>query len=135
MSDTTSQTRFLQHSPHGFSNVVEVSGGKLVFITGQMAIDAEGTLVGPGNFKAQFQQVFENLAEQIAVVGADFRHVVKITTLAEESVTDHLLEFAEVRDSFINLENPPASAIFLVPKLVHPGALVDISAIVHLPAE
>jgi enamine deaminase RidA (YjgF/YER057c/UK114 family) len=58
MTMTTQTTaRFLNHSPHGFSNVVEVPPGRLVFITGQMALDAEGQLVGPGDFAAQVEQV------------------------------------------------------------------------------
>ncbi|GAA0964623.1 RidA family protein [Frigoribacterium faeni] len=133
MSTDSAQTRFLQHTPHGFSNVVEVTGGRLVFITGQMALDATGTLVGEGDYKAQLEQVFENIKTQLDVVGADFSQVIKITTLAEVGFAEHALEFGEVRDRYINLENPPASAIFLAPKLIHPGALVDISAIAHLP--
>lgn len=133
MTTDLTQTRFLAHVPHGFSNVVEVTGGRLVFITGQMALDATGTLVGPGDYKAQLEQVFENLKTQLAVVGADFSQVVKLTVLAEEGFYTHALDYGAVRDQYINLDNPPASAIFLAPRLIHEGALVDISAIAHLP--
>ncbi|MHA3020964.1 RidA family protein [Mycobacterium sp. BMJ-28] len=126
-------SRFLQQTPHGFSNVVEVTGGRLVFITGQMAIDSTGNLVGAGDYRAQLEQVFKNIETQLAVVGAEFHHVVKLTVLADEGFFDHTLDYGAVRDRYINAETPPASAIFLAPKLIHPGALVDISAIAHLP--
>jgi enamine deaminase RidA (YjgF/YER057c/UK114 family) len=133
MTTQPASTRFLQQSPFGFSNVVEVTGGRLVFITGQMALDAAGALVGPGDFKAQIEQVFENLKTQLAAVGADFSHVVKLTVLAEEDFSSHAYEYGEVRDRYIDSANPPASAVFLAPKLIHEGALVDIAAIAHLP--
>ena len=123
MTTDNSTTRFLAKAPHGFSNVVEVTGGSLVFITGQMALDDTGTLVGPGDYTAQLVQVFENLKTQLALVGADFTQVVKITVLAADSFYDHAQEFGEVRDRYVNLENPPASAIILAPRLIHPGAL------------
>ncbi|KZF13378.1 hypothetical protein A2J03_15390 [Rhodococcus sp. EPR-157] len=132
MTVTEPSTRFLAQAPHGFSNVVEVSGGRLVFITGQMALDAAGSLVGPGDFEAQFEQAFRNIESQLAVVGATFDNVVKISVLAEEGFVESAHKFGEVRDRFVNTTNPPASAIVLTPRLVHPGALVDISAIAHL---
>lgn len=135
MTITSASTRFLSQTPHGFSNVVEVTGGRLVFITGQMALDSEGALVGPGDLKAQLVQVFENLKSQLALVGAEFRHVVKIDTLADQSFVEHAYDFGEVRDRYVNTENPPASSITLAPQLIHPGALVDIALIVHLPTE
>ena len=134
MTAQAGTTRYLEQTPHGFSNVVEVSGGRLVFITGQMALDSSGHLVGAQNHRAQLEQAFSNVKTQLAVVGATFDHVIKLTVLADQSITEHLYDFAEVRDSHVNTANPPASAIILAPKLVHPGALVDIAAIAHLPA-
>ena len=118
MTTDNSTTRFLAKAPHGFSNVVEVTGGSLVFITGQMALDDTGTLVGPGDYNAQLVQVFENLKTQLALVGADFTQVVKITVLAADSFYDHAQEFGEVRDRYVNLENPPGQRH-------HPGAAPD----------
>ena len=133
MTIQATPARFLNQSPHGFSNVVEVTGGRLVFITGQMALDAEGALVGPGDLPAQMEQVFKNLETALGMVGAEFSHVVKLTVLSVEDFTTHMYAYGEIRDRFINRENPPASAIILVPKLVAEGALVDIAAIAHLP--
>ena len=133
MSDTAFATRFLAQHPHGYSTVVEAQGGRLVFITGQMALDEQGLLVGAGDFRIQTEQVFTNLKAALAVVGATFDHVVKITVLAETDFISHALTFAEIRDRHVNTENPPASAIILTPKLVAEGAMIDIAVIAHLP--
>ena len=53
--------------PPGYSNVVEVSGGRLVFIAGQTALDREGNLVGGDNIEAQADQVFRNLGYALAL--------------------------------------------------------------------
>ncbi len=133
----TTQTapRFLNQAPHGFSNVVEVPPGRLIFVTGQMSIDAAGELVGEGDFAAQVEQVFENLVAQLAAVDATFEHVIKLETLAvADAFMEHMYTFGEVRNRYINLTTPPASAVTLAPKLVHPGALIDIAVIAHLPS-
>lgn len=135
MTATQTTARFLNQSPHGFSNVVEVPPGRLVLVTGQMAVDATGQLVGDGDFAAQVEQVFENLATALAAVDATFEHVVKIEVLAvADPFLEHMYSFGEIRDRYVNVDNPPASAITLVPTLVHPGALIDIAATAHLPA-
>ena len=133
MTAQPTTARFLNQSPHGFSNVVVVPGGRLVFITGQMALDGDGKLVGPGDLPAQIEQAFKNIATALEAVGADFSHVVKLTVLSVEDFTSHMYAYGEIRDRFVTTENPPASAVILAPKLVFEGALVDIAAIAHLP--
>lgn len=133
MTTQPAKTRFIHPSPFGYSNVVEVTGGRLVFITGQVARDASGNLVGPHDFRAQVQQVFENLKTELAAVGADFSHVVKLTVLAVDTFPAHMHIYGEVRDRYVNRDNPPASGVILAPKLIPEGALIDITAIAHLP--
>ena len=132
---TTQQTaRFLNQSPHGFSNVVEVPPGRLVFVTGQMSVDDTNQLVNDGDFTGQVEHVFEHLAALLAEVGATFRDVIKLETLAvADTFHEHMYTFGEVRDRYIDPRNPPASSITLVPVLVHPGALIDIAVTAHLP--
>src|SRR5688572_987740 len=47
--------------PPGYTHVVEVTGGRTVYIAGQIALDSAGNVVGRGDFRAQTEQVFENL--------------------------------------------------------------------------
>ena len=126
--------RFLHRHPHGFSNVVEITGGRLIFITGQMSVDADNQLIGANDFAVQVERVFERLVAELAAVGATFEHVIKLETLAvADEFSEHMYTFGEIRNRYINVDNPPASAITLAPKLVHPGALIDIGVIAHLP--
>lgn len=53
----------------GFHQVVTAQGGKAVFIAGQVALDADGQLVGKGNLRAQTEQVFKNIGTALAAVG------------------------------------------------------------------
>ena len=134
MTTQPAKTRFIHPSPFGYSNVVEVTGGRLVFITGQVARDSSGNLVGPNDFRAQVQQVFENLKTELAAVGADFSHVVKLTVLAAvDTFPAHMHIYGEVRDCYVNRDNPPASGVILAPKLIPEGAFIDITAIAHVP--
>jgi enamine deaminase RidA (YjgF/YER057c/UK114 family) len=48
--------------PPGYSNIVEISGGRIIFIAGQTALEKHGDLVGKGDFEAQADQVFRNIS-------------------------------------------------------------------------
>jgi enamine deaminase RidA (YjgF/YER057c/UK114 family) len=58
-----------------YTHVVEVWGGRTVYISGQIALNAQGQLVGAGDFEAQARQVFGNLALALASAGLTFGHV------------------------------------------------------------
>ena len=67
--------------PSGYTHVVEVRGGRTVYISGQVPFDKAGNVVGAGDFAAQTTQVFENLKLALASVGATFDNVVKNNTV------------------------------------------------------
>src|SRR5262249_9480897 len=64
--------------PTGYSHVAEVTGGKIVYIAGQVAQDKAGNMVGKDDFQAQVQQVFENLKAAVEAAGGDFKSIVKL---------------------------------------------------------
>lgn len=64
---------------HGYSHAYEVQGGKTLYIAGQVALDREGTLVGPGDLVAQFRQVCENLRAAVSARGGQLADIVKLT--------------------------------------------------------
>src|SRR2546425_12138897 len=66
--------------PTGYTHVVEASGGKTVYVSGQIALDKDGKVVGEGDMKAQAEQVFKNLQAALAAAGATFKDVVKMNT-------------------------------------------------------
>ena len=113
--------------PMGYSHVAEVRGGKLVFIAGQVALDREGRLVGPGDYRKQAEQVFTNIGLALAEAGASFRDLVKITVYIVDFA--HAPEVREVRDRFIDARRPPTSTAVQVSRLFRPDILLEIDAV------
>lgn len=119
------------HQPFGYSHVAEVTGGKLVYIAGQVALDAAGNLVGEDDFAAQARQVFANLKSALAAAGASFQDVIKLNYYCADSVdlAVHLPMVREIRDAYVNTAAPPASTFVVVRKLVRPEWLIEVEAV------
>jgi enamine deaminase RidA (YjgF/YER057c/UK114 family) len=117
--------------PQGYTHVVEVTNGRTVYISGQVALDRSGNLIGRGDFRAQSQQVFENIKAALEAVGASFKDVVKLNYYVVDASQVQALR--EVRDKFVNTESPPASALVEVRRLVRDDFLIEIEATAVLP--
>lgn len=115
----------------GYTHVVEVSNSKLIFISGQVAFDANGTLVGQDNLLQQTQQVFQNLQAALTAAGADFSHVVKFTFFMVD--ISQIAVVRSVRDQYINTVQPPASSAVEVRKLFRDDVLIEIEAVAAIP--
>jgi enamine deaminase RidA (YjgF/YER057c/UK114 family) len=113
----------------GYSQLATVTGGTLVFISGQVALDKSGNLAGKDDFRAQVQQVFENLKTAIESAGGTFDDVVKLNTYLVDLSPSNLAAFREVRDKFVNVKNPPASTAVQVQGLFRSEFLVEIEAV------
>ena len=111
----------------GYTQVVTVAGGDLVFIAGQVALDASGAVVGVDDFFLQATQTFQNLMAALAAVGASATSLIKLTTF----VTDmsQLVAFRAARDRFLDPEHLPASTLVQVSRLFRPEFLIEIEAI------
>ena len=109
----------------GYSQVV-TGRGRLVVVSGQVAQDEQGGLVGPGDAGAQARQVFENLRRCLAQAGADFGDVVKLTFFVLD-VAD-LPAVRAARDAVIDTTRPPASTAVQVAALFAPGYLIEAEA-------
>jgi enamine deaminase RidA (YjgF/YER057c/UK114 family) len=113
----------------GFSQVV-AGAGRLVLISGQVAFDADGALVGKDDPAGQTRQVFENLRRCLAAVGATFDDVVKLNYYLTD-IYD-LPDVREIRDEFIDTERPPASTAVQVVALALPDLLIEVEALALL---
>lgn len=118
--------------PNGYTHVVEALGTRTVYISGQVALDATGNLVGPGDMRAQAQQVFENLHAALLAVGASFNDVVKLTYFIVDM--SQMQTVREVRNQFIKPELLPASTAVEIRRLAREEFLLEIEAIAA-PAE
>jgi 2-iminobutanoate/2-iminopropanoate deaminase len=122
------------HPPVGtYSHAVRVgtADGNWIYVSGQVALDAEGTLVGAGDLRAQTRQVFENLRAILEANGATFADVVKIGTYL--TTLYDLAGMREVRSEYLTSE-PPASTAVQVMALVVPDALIEIDLVAVVPA-
>lgn len=114
----------------GYSQLAEVSGGKLIFISGQVAVDKSGTLVGKDDFRTQVQQVFENLKAAVEAAGGDFHSVIKLNFYCVDSVdASQMPAVREMRDKYVNTANPPTSTFVFVRRLVRPEWLIEVDAV------
>ena len=109
-----------------YSHVV-TGTGRLVQVSGQVAFDEQGRLVGEGDPLAQARQVFANLDRCLAAAGADFADVVKLTIF----VTDigYLPAVREARGEYIDPARLPASSAMQVVALFRPEVLIEIEAL------
>ncbi|HJV37452.1 MAG TPA: RidA family protein, partial [Geothrix sp.] len=112
--------------PNGYSHVVEVEGGRTLYVSGQIALDKDGALIGKGDLKAQTRQVFENLQSALRASGATLDHVVKITVFMTD-VSD-IQAFRDVRDTYFTQQHP-ASSLVQVSRLARPDLLIEIEAV------
>ncbi len=117
-------------TPPGYTHVVKVTGGSLVYISGQIALDREGNLVGQADFRAQTQQVFENIKAALISVGATFANVVKLNVYVVD--ISQIQTLREVRNHYINTQNPPASTLVQVVQLANKDFLIELEAIAAL---
>ena len=113
-------------TPPGYTHVVEVTGGRTIYISGQVPLDKAGNVVGAGDFAAQTTQVFENLKLALTAAGATFDNVVK----ANMYVTDmsYIQVLREIRLKYYET-NAPASTLVQVVKLARPEFMIEIEAI------
>ncbi len=118
----------------GFSQVVTATEGKIVFISGQVALDANNAVVGKGDLRAQVVQTFENLKGALAAVGATFDDVLKTNTYIVNYTPDMIGVVREVRSQYLPQENPPASTLIGVQALVLEDLLIEIEAFALLKA-
>ena len=99
---------------------------KTIYISGQIALDKEGKVVGEGDMKAQAEQVFKNLQAALSAAGATFKDVVKMNTY----VTDmsQVQAIRDIRARYFG-ETTPASTLVQVVHLARPELMVEIEVI------
>jgi 2-iminobutanoate/2-iminopropanoate deaminase len=118
--------RMRQGKP-AYSHVVTVTDpGKTIYIAGQLARDAEGNIVGPGDMRAQVEQTFKNLDACLKAAGATWADVVKTNTF----VTNYqaFSQCADVRMRYFGVASPTSTTI-QIGGLAQPEAMVEIEMI------
>jgi reactive intermediate/imine deaminase len=107
-----------------------VRAGNLLYVSGIVAVDPDGSLVGGDDVVAQTRQVFENMRTVLAAAGCGFEDVVKVTIFLTD-VDDRPL-INPVRQEVFG-ETRPASTLVEVPRLAVDGAKVEIECVALIP--
>jgi enamine deaminase RidA (YjgF/YER057c/UK114 family) len=113
--------------PYGYSQVVEVRGGRTVYVAGQVPLDANNQLVGAGDFPAQVKQAFENVRLALEAVDMTFANVVKMQFFLTDAANLPLVR--DIRDSYIDTTRPPASTSVEVSALFRPDVLFEMDVV------
>src|SRR5246127_1130533 len=112
-----------------YSHVVVASGEKMVFVSGQLARNKNGEIVGAGDMRAQIRQVGENLKDALEAAGATLDDLVRTTTFVTD--IDEFFKHVDIRHDYLGV-SLPASTTVEVRRLSHPDLLVEIEAMAIL---
>jgi enamine deaminase RidA (YjgF/YER057c/UK114 family) len=115
-------------TPESYTQVVAATGSRLVFVAGQVADDARGNLVAPGDMAAQARQAFANLGRCLAAAGARPEQVARITIYVVHHRPEYLPEISQARIAVFG-DHKPADTIVGVETLAEPGYLIEVEAI------
>jgi len=133
----TSDIAFINPSsvstPKGYSQAVTVDLGKstMLILSGQVALDKSGQLVGKDDISAQIQQVFTNIKNIVEAAGGSMNDVVKLNYYITDVSQVQVLR--SIRDKFVNTTHPPASTLVQVSKLFRDDILIEIEATAVIP--
>ena len=115
------------HTPTGYTHVVKA--GDTIYIAGQVAVAPDGSVVGKDDPAAQAEQVYRNLRNALASVGASLDHLVKTTTYVVS--TDCIDAVRAARAKYL-ANDPPTSTLLVVSRLARPELLVEIEAVAYV---
>jgi len=122
-----SQVELFKSLKPTFSQAIKVRDAKtIVFISGQVAIDSLGNIVGKGDAAAQTRQILENIKAILEAAGGSIKDIVKVTVYLTDM--EYFNDVHKIRMEYFK-EDPPASTLVQVSKLVIPDLLVEIEAI------
>ncbi len=118
-----------------YSQAVRVSGGSLLFVSGQVAADLNGAVVGVGDAAAQTKLVLANIQAILASQGAAMTDVIEFTTylVGRESVAGYMAGRSEVFPEMYPDGDFPTNTVLVISGLAREDFLVEISAIAALP--
>jgi 2-iminobutanoate/2-iminopropanoate deaminase len=113
-----------------YSHGISTSGGRLIFVAGQIALGPDGKILHPADAPAQFRCCMENIATIVAAAGGTMADVVKVVNYVTKDVDLEVAypQIAAIRREFITSEPYPASSLVVVHGLMQ-QALVEVEAV------
>ncbi len=116
--------------PTGFSHGILVTGGRLLFLAGQTASNAEGQIVAPGDLVGQYEQVLRNLQTVVETAGGKMQDIMKMTIFIRnrDDYLAHLKPLGNVHRTFFGAYYP-ATALLEISRLFQDDALIEIEGL------
>ena len=120
-------------TPRGYSHaaIIDLGNCKMVIMSGQVALDAKGNLVGANDIAKQTEQVFRNIKSVVEAAGGKLDHVVKLGYFTTD--VSRIADIRSIRDQFITSKTKPASTLVQVNKLFREDILIEIEATAVIP--
>jgi 2-iminobutanoate/2-iminopropanoate deaminase len=111
-----------------------VKAGDFLWLSGIVAYDEAGKLVGAGDIRAQARQIFTNMRRRLGLVGCDLTSVIRLTTYLTTPMTDMTFtrQYWEVRQEFFGAHRPASTGV-QVAALMLPDMLVEVDAVAYAP--
>jgi 2-iminobutanoate/2-iminopropanoate deaminase len=120
-------------APRAYSHAVSIAApAKLVYVSGQISLGADGEVIGKGDMRRQCEQVFENVATVLRASGAGWGDVVKMNAYMVGMSDQHVATFREVRSRYLKSGPPPASTFVGVARLVNAELLLEVEGVAAL---
>lgn len=120
-------------APRGFSHGIVASGGKILFLSGQDASDAQGRIVAPGDLLAQFEQVLHNLQAVVEEAGGQMQDIVKLNIYVQDrnEYVAKLEELGGIYRRFFG-DHYPAIALLEISGFFQNDNLIEMEGIAYL---
>ena len=130
-SEPIERIRLSDALPEPLSHYTDaVRAADTLYISGMLAFDAAGSIVGSGDVVAQTEQIFRHLERVLSHCDAGFENIVKVVVFLMDVNARPAIN--EVRKRYFG-EFRPASTLVEVSALAHPDALVEIEAVAYIP--
>jgi len=123
-------TALAQPSGHFSQGIIVEARGRLVFISGMVALRADGSIAGVGDIEAQTRQVCENVKTAVEAAGGTLADICRVDVHVRDMA--HFPIIHVVRRSYFP-DPPPASTMVEISAFTHPDYLIEMSAIAVLP--
>jgi enamine deaminase RidA (YjgF/YER057c/UK114 family) len=117
-------------APRGFNHGILVEGGRLLFLAGQDASDAQGNIVAPGNLVGQFEQVLLNLKAVVEEAGGTMQDIVKLNVFVNDrdEYVSNLKPLGQVFRTYFG-DHYPAMALFEISAFFRDGNMIELEGI------
>ncbi len=119
--------------PKGYSHaaVVDLGTCRMVILSGQVALDPQGQLIGKGDMGQQTEQVFRNIQRVLEAAGGNMSHIVKLGYFIKDMAQAPAMRAA--RDKFLHGQEMPASTLVEVKQLFREDVLIEVEATAVVP--